>query len=125
MEAAKNGICVAESAKISRNAKTSDFNRIVAQLASKANARAVVLFVDEDNCRKLLAASKRAGKLGVFIYKKRKCKYLHAFSDRMPCRSVSLARLRFVGQEDISHQRSRGHGARRDHYTAETDAVAW
>lgn len=63
-----NGVCVAESQKISRNAKRKDFDRIIDILASKPNARAVVLFVDEDNVRKLLAASGRANKVGHFLW---------------------------------------------------------
>lgn len=49
--AAIYNICVAVSEKILRNAKTEDFERIVDRLSSKPNARAVVLFVDEDNIR--------------------------------------------------------------------------
>ncbi|XP_074594692.1 metabotropic glutamate receptor 8-like isoform X2 [Brevipalpus obovatus] len=51
-------ICIAETAKISRNAKPEDFIKIIKQLYSKDRARAVVMFVDEDNCRKLLNASR-------------------------------------------------------------------
>lgn len=68
MHASQEGICVAESAKINRNAKRKDFDRIIELLASKANARAVVLFVDEDNCRKLLSAAQRANKKGHFLW---------------------------------------------------------
>ncbi|KAI1283198.1 Metabotropic glutamate receptor 4 [Halotydeus destructor] len=68
MMAAQEGICIAESAKISRNAKMADFDRIIDILSSKPNARGVVMFVDEDNCRKLLAASRRAGKVGQFLW---------------------------------------------------------
>ncbi|XP_054163872.1 metabotropic glutamate receptor 8-like [Oppia nitens] len=64
----REGICVAESAKISRNAKHSDFLRIIEQLSSKGNARVVVLFVDEDNCRRLLSASQEMGREGYFLW---------------------------------------------------------
>ena len=64
----KEGICIAESAKISRNAKPLDFLKIIEQLSSKANARVVVLFVDEDNCRRLLSASRDMGKAGYFLW---------------------------------------------------------
>ena len=64
----KEGVCIAESAKVSRNAKHADFIRIIEQLSSKANARVVVLFVDEDNCRKLLAASRELNKVDHFLW---------------------------------------------------------
>ncbi|CAG2112186.1 unnamed protein product, partial [Medioppia subpectinata] len=64
----KADICIAESAKILRNAKHSDFLRIIEQLSSKANARVVVMFVDEDNCRRLLSASREMGKAGYFLW---------------------------------------------------------
>ncbi|XP_076762369.1 metabotropic glutamate receptor 4 isoform X3 [Xylocopa sonorina] len=62
------GICVAVSEKILRNAKTEDFDRIVERLNSKHNARGVVLFVDEDNIRKLLQATVRANRTGHFMW---------------------------------------------------------
>lgn len=45
------GICIAVSEKILRNSKTEDFDRIIERLNQKSQARAVVLFVDEDNTR--------------------------------------------------------------------------
>ncbi|RWS25565.1 metabotropic glutamate receptor 7-like protein, partial [Leptotrombidium deliense] len=65
--ASKEGICIAEAAKIGRNAKPEEFAAIIQQLISKPNARTVVLFVDEDNCRKLLEASEAAAK-GHFLW---------------------------------------------------------
>ncbi|XP_076545118.1 metabotropic glutamate receptor 8 isoform X1 [Osmia lignaria lignaria] len=62
------GICIAVSEKILRNAKTEDFDRIVERLNSKHNARGVVLFVDEDNVRKLLQATVKANRTGHFMW---------------------------------------------------------
>ncbi|XP_017757027.1 PREDICTED: metabotropic glutamate receptor 7-like, partial [Eufriesea mexicana] len=62
------GVCVAVSEKILRNAKTEDFDKIVERLSSKHNARGVVLFVDEDNIRKLLQATVRANRTGHFLW---------------------------------------------------------
>lgn len=45
------GICVAVAEKVSRHTKESDFDRIIEKLAKKPQARAVVMFVDEDNTR--------------------------------------------------------------------------
>ncbi|XP_006619708.1 metabotropic glutamate receptor 7-like isoform X1 [Apis dorsata] len=61
-------VCVAVSEKILRNAKTEDFDKIVERLSSKHNARGVVLFVDEDNIRKLLQATVRANRTGHFMW---------------------------------------------------------
>ncbi|XP_016842325.1 metabotropic glutamate receptor 7 isoform X1 [Nasonia vitripennis] len=65
---AEYNICVAVSEKIMRNAKPEDFERIVEHLDSKRNARGVVLFVDEDNIRKLLQATIKANKTGHFMW---------------------------------------------------------
>ncbi|XP_020279613.1 metabotropic glutamate receptor 8-like isoform X2 [Pseudomyrmex gracilis] len=59
-------ICVATYQKIMRNSRT-DFDAIIQHLLSK-NARAVVLFVDEDNVRKLLQATIRANRTGYFLW---------------------------------------------------------
>ncbi|XP_043278833.1 metabotropic glutamate receptor 7-like [Venturia canescens] len=61
-------ICVAVSEKILRNSKLEDFDRIVERLGTKHNARGVVLFVDEDNVRKLLQATVRANRTGHFMW---------------------------------------------------------
>lgn len=67
--AARDGrICVAESAKIGRNAKREDFDNVLKVLATKSSARVVVMFVDEDNSRKLLAASLRLRRPGHFLW---------------------------------------------------------
>ena len=49
--ARREGICVAVSTKIARNAEREDFDEVVAKLMSRPKARAVVLFVDEDRTR--------------------------------------------------------------------------
>lgn len=49
--AASLGICVAVSEKILRNSKPEDFDRIITNLVNKPQARAVIMFVDEDNVR--------------------------------------------------------------------------
>ncbi|XP_067205710.1 metabotropic glutamate receptor 8-like isoform X2 [Linepithema humile] len=65
---AEYNICVAVSEKILRNAKTEDFDRIIERLSSKHNARGVIIFVDEDNIRKLLQATVRANRTGHFMW---------------------------------------------------------
>lgn len=66
--AAREGICIAESVKIFRNSKPSDFPKIIETLSSKPHARVVIAFVDEDNCRRLLNASRMMGKEGHFLW---------------------------------------------------------
>jgi len=61
-------ICVAINEKILRNSKEEDFDRIIERLYSKKQARAVVMFVDEDNVKRLLRASIRANKTGHFYW---------------------------------------------------------
>ncbi|XP_013775002.1 metabotropic glutamate receptor 7-like [Limulus polyphemus] len=68
MLAEKTGLCIAVSEKITRNSRPEDFDYIIKKLVKKSRARGVVLFVDEDNCRKLLAASIRARKAGHFLW---------------------------------------------------------
>ncbi|XP_034939802.1 metabotropic glutamate receptor 8-like [Chelonus insularis] len=66
--ASEYDICIAISEKILRNSKSEDFDRIVERLVSKHNARGVILFVDEDNVRKLLQATIRANRTGHFMW---------------------------------------------------------
>lgn len=61
-------ICVAVNEKILRNSKEDDFDRIIERLYSKKQARAVVMFVDEDNVKRLLRASIRANRTGHFYW---------------------------------------------------------
>ncbi|XP_065165928.1 metabotropic glutamate receptor 7 isoform X2 [Atheta coriaria] len=61
-------ICIAATEKILRNSRTDDFDRIIERLTLKPQARAVVLFVDEDNTRKLLQASIRANRTAHFLW---------------------------------------------------------
>ncbi|XP_076343953.1 metabotropic glutamate receptor 3-like [Tachypleus tridentatus] len=68
MLARRSGICIAVSEKISRNSKPEEFIRIVENLSTKARARGVVLFVDEDNCKKLLAATIEVNMIGHFLW---------------------------------------------------------
>jgi ABC-type branched-subunit amino acid transport system substrate-binding protein len=66
--ASQCNICVAVSEKIQRNAKEEDFDNILEKLYSKKQARAVVMFVDEDNVRRLLQASIRFNRTGHFLW---------------------------------------------------------
>lgn len=50
---------MAQSLRISRSASDAEFNKIINELISINKARAVVMFVNEDNCRNLLATLRR------------------------------------------------------------------
>ena len=53
------GVCIAKSLKISRLATDREFEEIISHLLEGQKARAVVMFVNEDNCRKLLKTLKK------------------------------------------------------------------
>lgn len=51
------GICISKSLKIPREATTEFFTKILSELLETAKARVVVMFVNEDNSRRLINAS--------------------------------------------------------------------
>ncbi|KAM6927534.1 metabotropic glutamate receptor 7 [Xenentodon cancila] len=62
------GICIAQSLKIPHDHKPSDFDKIIRLLLDTHNARAVILFANDDDIRGLLNASKRADEIGHFLW---------------------------------------------------------
>ncbi|XP_071547188.1 metabotropic glutamate receptor 8-like isoform X2 [Panulirus ornatus] len=66
--AERAGICIAVVERIQRITKPEDFDLIIERLYSKPQARVVIMFVDEDNTRRLLAAAVKAGKVGQFLW---------------------------------------------------------
>ncbi|XP_053324565.1 metabotropic glutamate receptor 7 [Spea bombifrons] len=63
----EGGLCIAQSLKIPHNSRPNDFDKIVKQLLETPQARAVVVFANEDDdIRQVLAAVKRADQLGHF-----------------------------------------------------------
>ncbi|XP_078679462.1 metabotropic glutamate receptor 8-like [Branchiostoma floridae x Branchiostoma belcheri] len=59
--ARQNGVCIAASEKIDRHASDETFEDIIEYLGKTPKARAVIVFADEDDLRKLIAAAKRLG----------------------------------------------------------------
>ncbi len=59
-------ICVATSLRIPRELKENTFSTILDDLLKEVKARAVVMFVNEDNIRRLLAETRRLGITGHF-----------------------------------------------------------
>ena len=55
------GICVAKSLEIPREPTNDTFSDIITVLADNGKAKVVVLFVNEDNCQKLVKASLEKG----------------------------------------------------------------
>ncbi|XP_041945930.1 metabotropic glutamate receptor 7 isoform X1 [Alosa alosa] len=62
------GICIAQSLKIPHDRKQADFDKIVDQLYSTNNARAVIIFASDEDIRGMLNASKKADKVGHFLW---------------------------------------------------------
>ncbi|XP_071984431.1 metabotropic glutamate receptor 7 [Engystomops pustulosus] len=65
----EGGLCIAQSLKIPNDRKAGDYDKLVRQLLETPQARAVVVFaVDDNDIRQVLAAVKRAEKVGHFIW---------------------------------------------------------
>ncbi|XP_017682577.1 PREDICTED: metabotropic glutamate receptor 7 isoform X2 [Lepidothrix coronata] len=64
------GLCIAQSLKIpqDRKDKTIDFDKIIRQLLETPNARAIVIFANDEDIRQILAAAKRADQVGHFLW---------------------------------------------------------
>lgn len=66
--AIKEGICIAEAAKIPRKARDKDFTKIIEQISAKSSAKGIVMFVDEDNLRKFLNTVRQMAREGEFMW---------------------------------------------------------
>ncbi|XP_078248842.1 metabotropic glutamate receptor 4 isoform X2 [Pogona vitticeps] len=65
----ENGsVCVAQSVKIPREPKPGEFDKIIRRLLETSNARAVIIFANEDDIKNVLMAAKRANQTGHFIW---------------------------------------------------------
>ncbi|NXE14581.1 GRM7 protein, partial [Lophotis ruficrista] len=64
------GLCIAQSLKIpqDRKDKTIDFDKIIKQLLETPNARAIVIFANDEDIKQVLAAAKRADQVGHFLW---------------------------------------------------------
>ncbi|XP_039932331.1 metabotropic glutamate receptor 7 isoform X1 [Hirundo rustica] len=64
------GLCIAQSLKIpqDRRDKSIDFDRIIRQLLETPNARAIVIFANDEDIKQILAAAKRADQVGHFLW---------------------------------------------------------
>ncbi|XP_076864107.1 metabotropic glutamate receptor 7 isoform X1 [Brachyhypopomus gauderio] len=62
------GICIAQSLKIAHDRKQADFDKIIRMLLDTHQARAVIMFANDEDIREILNASKRAERVGHFLW---------------------------------------------------------
>ncbi|XP_014638295.1 PREDICTED: metabotropic glutamate receptor 4 isoform X3 [Ceratotherium simum simum] len=62
------GVCIAQSVKIPREPKTGEFDKIIRRLLETSNARAVIIFANEDDIRRVLEAARKANQTGHFFW---------------------------------------------------------
>uniref|UniRef100_A0A673NCK6 Metabotropic glutamate receptor 8-like n=1 Tax=Sinocyclocheilus rhinocerous TaxID=307959 RepID=A0A673NCK6_9TELE len=62
------GVCIAQSLKIPREPRPGEFDKIILRLLETPNARAVVMFANEDDIRRVLDAAKRNNQTGHFLW---------------------------------------------------------
>uniref|UniRef100_A0A3P9IFN1 Glutamate receptor, metabotropic 8b n=1 Tax=Oryzias latipes TaxID=8090 RepID=A0A3P9IFN1_ORYLA len=61
-------VCIAQSLKIPREPRLQEFDRIILRLLETPNARAVIMFTNEDDIRRILEAAKRNNLTGHFLW---------------------------------------------------------
>uniref|UniRef100_A0A671T0W6 Metabotropic glutamate receptor 8-like n=1 Tax=Sinocyclocheilus anshuiensis TaxID=1608454 RepID=A0A671T0W6_9TELE len=62
------GVCIAQSLKIPREPRLGEFDKIILRLLETPNARAIVMFANEDDIRRVLDAAKRNNQTGHFLW---------------------------------------------------------
>ncbi|KAI4560564.1 hypothetical protein MJG53_017193 [Ovis ammon polii x Ovis aries] len=62
------GVCIAQSVKIPREPKPGEFDKIIRRLLETSNARAVIIFANEDDIRRVLEAARKANQTGHFFW---------------------------------------------------------
>nr|XP_032822592.1 metabotropic glutamate receptor 8-like [Petromyzon marinus]XP_032822593.1 metabotropic glutamate receptor 8-like [Petromyzon marinus] len=70
VQAAKEngGVCIAQSMKIARDSKPRDFDKTIRRLLETSAARAVVIFANEEDVRRVLEAAHRANQTEHFLW---------------------------------------------------------
>ncbi|XP_025922723.1 metabotropic glutamate receptor 8-like [Apteryx rowi] len=64
----EGGVCIAQSLKIPREPRPGEFDKIIKRLLETPNARAVIMFANEDDIRRILEAAKKANQSGHFLW---------------------------------------------------------
>ncbi|XP_063335145.1 metabotropic glutamate receptor 8-like isoform X1 [Pelmatolapia mariae] len=62
------GVCIAQSLKIPREPRPGEFDKIILRLVETPNARAVIMFANEDDIRRILDAAKSNNLTGHFLW---------------------------------------------------------
>ncbi|XP_037316726.2 glutamate receptor, metabotropic 8a isoform X1 [Pungitius pungitius] len=62
------GVCIAQSLKIPREPRQGEFDKIIRRLLETSNARAVIMFANEDDIRRVLDAAKKNNQTGHFLW---------------------------------------------------------
>ncbi|XP_035257165.1 metabotropic glutamate receptor 8-like isoform X1 [Anguilla anguilla] len=62
------GVCIAQSLKIPREPKPGEFDKIILRLLETSSARAIAMFANEDDIRRILSAAKRNNQTGHFLW---------------------------------------------------------
>ncbi|XP_027006800.1 glutamate receptor, metabotropic 8a isoform X2 [Tachysurus fulvidraco] len=62
------GVCIAQSLKIPREPWPGEFDKIIMRLLETPNARAIIMFANEDDIRRVLDAAKRNNQTGHFLW---------------------------------------------------------
>uniref|UniRef100_A0A3B4XFB2 Glutamate receptor, metabotropic 8a n=1 Tax=Seriola lalandi dorsalis TaxID=1841481 RepID=A0A3B4XFB2_SERLL len=62
------GVCIAQSLKIPREPRPGEFDKIIRRLLETSNARAIIMFANEDDIRRILDAAKRNNQTGHFLW---------------------------------------------------------
>ncbi|XP_048196119.1 metabotropic glutamate receptor 8 isoform X2 [Perognathus longimembris pacificus] len=62
------GVCIAQSQKIPREPRPGEFEKIIKRLLETPNARAVIMFANEDDIRRILEAAKKLNQSGHFLW---------------------------------------------------------
>ncbi|XP_026110952.1 metabotropic glutamate receptor 8-like [Carassius auratus] len=63
-----SGVCIAQSLKIPREPRPGEFDKIISRLLETSSARAVIMFANEDDIRRVLEAAKRSDQTGHFLW---------------------------------------------------------
>ncbi|XP_029019439.1 glutamate receptor, metabotropic 8a isoform X1 [Betta splendens] len=62
------GVCIAQSLKIPREPRLGEFDKIIRRLLETSNARAIIMFANEDDIQRVLDAAKRNNQTGHFLW---------------------------------------------------------
>ncbi|XP_004615406.2 metabotropic glutamate receptor 6 [Sorex araneus] len=62
------GVCIAQSIKIPREPKPGEFDKVIRRLLETPNARAIIIFANEDDIRRVLEAARQANLTNHFLW---------------------------------------------------------